>query len=190
MSLPTPMCPQHVPVVCLAGAPTSVQLPDGSCVVRRIINSDNSCLFNAVGYVMEHSRARATELRRVRRTPNVWPGTCIQPHCCLVNAAPLALHLTRDLPSHLQVIAAVVAGDPETYSEAFLGKPNAEYCSWILQPSKCAPYLSLYAFVQSLAYTLPDQSSGLLQHAGQCLWDLQLSICSPFEMVICDGHAR
>ncbi len=40
-------------------APSSVQLPDGSCVVRRIIDSDNSCLFNAVGYVMERTRLRA-----------------------------------------------------------------------------------------------------------------------------------
>lgn len=30
-------------------APSFVQLPDGSCVTRRIIDSDNSCLFNAVG---------------------------------------------------------------------------------------------------------------------------------------------
>ncbi|KAG1656459.1 hypothetical protein FOA52_005890 [Chlamydomonas sp. UWO 241] len=48
-----------------APAPTSVQLADGSCVTRRIIDSDNSCLFNAVGYVMEHSRARAPALRKV-----------------------------------------------------------------------------------------------------------------------------
>ena len=27
-----------------------------------------------------------------------------------------------------------VAGDPEEYTEAFLGKPNAEYCAWILNP--------------------------------------------------------
>lgn len=46
-------------------APTSVALPDGCCVVRRIIASDNSCLFNAVGYVMEHTRAKAQQLRQV-----------------------------------------------------------------------------------------------------------------------------
>jgi ubiquitin thioesterase OTU1 len=61
-------------------------------VVRRIIDSDNSCLFNAVGYVMEHSRAKAKELRGV--------------------------------------IASVVAGDPVTYNEGFLGKENDEYCRW------------------------------------------------------------
>lgn len=48
-----------------APAPTAVVLPDGCAVTRRIIASDNSCLFNAVGYVMEATRAKAAELRRV-----------------------------------------------------------------------------------------------------------------------------
>lgn len=47
------------------GAPLSVPLPDGTAIVRRIIDSDNSCLFNAVGYVMERSRAKAPALRRL-----------------------------------------------------------------------------------------------------------------------------
>mmetsp|Transcript_3378 Transcript_3378/g.6286 ORF Transcript_3378/g.6286 Transcript_3378/m.6286 type:complete len:361 (+) Transcript_3378:168-1250(+) len=63
-------------------------------VVRRVIDSDNSCLFNAVGYVMERDRKVAPKLRRV--------------------------------------IADTVASDPVTFSEAFLGKPNIEYCQWIL----------------------------------------------------------
>lgn len=46
-------------------APTEVSLPDGTAVARRIIASDNSCLFNAVGYVMEATRSKATELRPV-----------------------------------------------------------------------------------------------------------------------------
>ncbi|XP_054819543.1 OVARIAN TUMOR DOMAIN-containing deubiquitinating enzyme 2 [Prosopis cineraria] len=67
-------------------------------IVRRVIPSDNSCLFNAVGYVMDHDKTKAPELR--------------------------------------QVIAATVASDPEKYSDAFLGKPNAEYCAWILDSEK------------------------------------------------------
>ncbi|GAB4820059.1 hypothetical protein N2152v2_007105 [Parachlorella kessleri] len=47
------------------GAPISVAMRDGSAVVRRVIASDNSCLFNAVGYVMEHTRAKAPALRRL-----------------------------------------------------------------------------------------------------------------------------
>ncbi|XP_048498577.1 OVARIAN TUMOR DOMAIN-containing deubiquitinating enzyme 2 isoform X2 [Beta vulgaris subsp. vulgaris] len=67
-------------------------------VVRRVIPSDNSCLFNAVGYVMDHDKQKASELR--------------------------------------QVIAATVCSDPVKYSEAFLGKPNEAYCSWILDSEK------------------------------------------------------
>ncbi|RAL40998.1 hypothetical protein DM860_008696 [Cuscuta australis] len=67
-------------------------------IVRRVIPSDNSCLFNAVSYVMDHDKKKASELR--------------------------------------QVIAATVASDPTKYSEAFLGKPNQEYCEWIMNPDK------------------------------------------------------
>ncbi|KAH9610524.1 hypothetical protein KSS87_000996, partial [Heliosperma pusillum] len=67
-------------------------------IVRRVIPSDNSCLFNAVGYVMDHDKKKAPELR--------------------------------------QVIAVTVSSDPEKYCEAFLGKPNKEYCSWILDSEK------------------------------------------------------
>ncbi|XP_077243620.1 OTU-like cysteine protease family protein [Tasmannia lanceolata] len=67
-------------------------------VVRRVIPSDNSCLFNAVGYVMDHDKHKAPELR--------------------------------------QVIAATVASDTTKYSEAFLGKPNEDYCAWILDSEK------------------------------------------------------
>ncbi|GAQ81675.1 OTU-like cysteine protease [Klebsormidium nitens] len=34
-------------------------------IVRRIIAADNSCLFNAVGYVMDHDLGKSQELRRV-----------------------------------------------------------------------------------------------------------------------------
>lgn len=46
----------------LASAP----LADGSgVVVRRVVESDNSCLFTSVGYVMNKSRRLGTELRSV-----------------------------------------------------------------------------------------------------------------------------
>lgn len=34
-----------------------------------------------------------------------------------------------------EIIAMEVASDQETYNEAMLGKPNADYCVWIQQPS-------------------------------------------------------
>lgn len=35
-------------------APTAMKIGDGSCVVRRVVDSDNSCLFNAVGSEPTH----------------------------------------------------------------------------------------------------------------------------------------
>ncbi|CAL9218425.1 unnamed protein product [Arabidopsis halleri] len=67
-------------------------------IVRRVIPSDNSCLFNAIGYVMDKDKNKSPELR--------------------------------------QVIAAAVASNKEKYNEAFLGKHNEEYCTWILNPEK------------------------------------------------------
>ncbi|CAN6243152.1 unnamed protein product, partial [Urochloa humidicola] len=65
---PTPRCrplppppaanPSRAPA-----APRSGEME--GAIVRRVIPSDNSCLFNAVGYVMEHNRNKASELRQV-----------------------------------------------------------------------------------------------------------------------------
>ena len=42
---------------------SSETLADGTCVVRRYVDSDNSCLFTAVAYVMEHNRLKGYDLR-------------------------------------------------------------------------------------------------------------------------------
>ncbi|RVW40260.1 hypothetical protein CK203_021489 [Vitis vinifera] len=39
-----------------------------------------------------------------------------------------------NIPSAL--LAAIVQSDATKYSEAFLEKPNEEYCAWILNPEK------------------------------------------------------
>ncbi len=43
----------------------SISLRDGSQLVKRVIVSDNSCLFNSVGYVVARRRDMAQELRHV-----------------------------------------------------------------------------------------------------------------------------
>ncbi|XP_031261907.1 OVARIAN TUMOR DOMAIN-containing deubiquitinating enzyme 2-like isoform X2 [Pistacia vera] len=45
-------------------------------------------------------------------------------------------HDKNKAPELRQVIAATVASDPVKYSEAFLGKPNEEYFSWIQDSEK------------------------------------------------------
>ncbi|CAG9132012.1 hypothetical protein JYU34_006652 [Plutella xylostella] len=57
---------------------------------------------------------------------------------CLFTSIGFVLNGKVDTTVHSlmrQIIAMEVAGDHDTYSEAMLGKPNAEYCSWIQQPS-------------------------------------------------------
>ncbi|CAL5341734.1 unnamed protein product [Camellia sinensis] len=103
-------------------------------VIRRVIPSDNSCLFNAVGYVMDHDKNKAPELRQWVHNPLATDERG-PPLCEFYNR-------TEDISQYSSFIcedtvtAATVASDPTQYSEAFLGKPNEEYCTWILDPEK------------------------------------------------------
>lgn len=57
---------------------------------------------------------------------------------CLFTSIGFVLNGNVDTSVHTlmrQIIAMEVASDVETYSEAMLGRPNAEYCVWIQQPS-------------------------------------------------------
>ena len=53
------------PLPLVKGQPAFELLPDGAAVARRIVADDNSCLFSAVGYVTQGSRAAAPTLRTV-----------------------------------------------------------------------------------------------------------------------------
>lgn len=47
-------------------APTAIKMSDGSVLVRRIVDSDNSCLFNSVGYLlMNHDKSKSKEMRGI-----------------------------------------------------------------------------------------------------------------------------
>lgn len=46
-------------VASASGSASATTLSDGSCVVRRKVDDDNSCLFSAVAYVMEGKRSHA-----------------------------------------------------------------------------------------------------------------------------------
>ncbi|XP_012550108.1 ubiquitin thioesterase OTU1 [Bombyx mandarina] len=57
---------------------------------------------------------------------------------CLFTSIGFVLNGSIDTSVHTlmrQIIAMEVASDRDTYNEAMLGKPNAEYCDWIQQPS-------------------------------------------------------
>lgn len=58
----------------------------------------------------------------------------------------------------VKVIAATVASDPETYSEAILEKTNEEYCAWILNPDKWGgqhkPFVSIKFYLITFSYLI------------------------------------
>ncbi|KAG8305821.1 hypothetical protein J6590_060835 [Homalodisca vitripennis] len=55
-----------------------------------------------------------------------------------------------------QVIAGELASDPDKYNEAFLGRPNAEYCNWIKKPE------SWGGVAESCSKRVPDGYSRLI----------------------------
>ncbi|WRX28707.1 hypothetical protein QQP08_021194 [Theobroma cacao] len=112
-------------ILCLFFQVHTLSIMEG-IIVRRVIPSDNSCLFNAVGYIMDHVKEKAPELRQVLIYIISW----------ILSIHLVCVILEITLLDSCMVIAATVASDPTKYSEAFLAKPNAEYCSWILDSDK------------------------------------------------------
>lgn len=67
-----------------------------------------------------------------------------------------------------QVIADCVAADKETYTEAFLGRPNREYCTWILNEDHWggAIELSVLSRHYRVEMVAVDAQSGRLHRFG------------------------
>lgn len=124
------------------GAPVAVPLADGTAVVRRIIDSDNSCLFNAVGYVTQHSRQLAPQLRWAARKlggphfPRTSQPTCVVLGMISHSDAPYPADVLSMCAACRRVIADAVMADPHEWNEAVLGKAPAQYRAWILDPSR------------------------------------------------------
>jgi len=106
-------------------------LPPLPPLVRRIIDHDNSCLFNAVGYVCAHDK-QASELLR---------ATC----------------------------ASIVADNKAVYTEAFLGKKNDDYVTYLLNPEKWggAIEIAILAEHYSVELAAVDIQTAIPQVFGQ-----------------------
>lgn len=89
--------------------PEAVPLPDGSGVlVLRRMAPNNSCLFNAVDYLVYGQRAGGQG----------------------------GVHAADEGGMQLRLVVANEVEDfPDRYNEAFLGLPNGKYVDWIQQPS-------------------------------------------------------
>lgn len=67
------------------------------------------------------------------------------------------------------IIANAVAADKDEYSEAFLGRPNSEYCNWILKPDSWggAIELSILSKFYGLEIAVIDSINGIINRFGE-----------------------
>ncbi|XP_005105509.1 ubiquitin thioesterase OTU1 [Aplysia californica] len=92
---------------------------------------------------------------------------------CLFTSTHLVMSegaLDSSEASHLrEVIAGIVSKDPVTYSEAFLGKPNKEYCKWIRDKNSWGGGIELSVLCQfySTEIAVVDTQSGRVDRFGE-----------------------
>ncbi|KAG6445799.1 hypothetical protein O3G_MSEX004106 [Manduca sexta] len=91
---------------------------------------------------------------------------------CLFTSIGFVLNGNVDTSVHSlmrQIIAVEVAGDPETYNEAMLGKPNSEYCNWIQQPSSWggAIEVAILSRFYGLEMDVVDTSNAIINRFGE-----------------------
>lgn len=56
-------------------------------------------------------------------------------HSCLFNSVGYCMHQSKSRAPFLRrVVSNEVSGDPDTWSDAFLGMANTAYCAWINEP--------------------------------------------------------
>lgn len=78
--------------------------------------------------------------------------------------------IDTDIGSNLrEVIAQTVSNDPQQYSDAFLGKPNAEYCDWIRLPSSWggAIEVSILSNYFGIEFAVVDITNALINRFGE-----------------------
>ncbi|OXU28353.1 hypothetical protein TSAR_008310 [Trichomalopsis sarcophagae] len=76
---------------------------------------------------------------------------------------PSCAHMMRE------IIANAVSRNPDDYCEAMLGKPNREYCEWILKPNSWggAIELSILSKYYGLEIAVVDSSNGIINRFGE-----------------------
>ena len=88
---------------------------------RKVIDADNSCLFNGVAYCLEGKRYCFRLSRRK------WHASVLHLH---TPRGPRRLNMAHELR---ELIASVILSDPAEWDEAVLGKTQADYAEWILR---------------------------------------------------------
>lgn len=102
-------------------------------LLKRVVPSDNSCLFTSIGFVL---------------TGKVDP---------------------ENSQYMRQIIAATVNGNKQEYNEGILGRPNDEYCAWILQPESWggAIEVSILSAYHGIEFDVVDITNAIINRFGE-----------------------
>lgn len=146
-------------------------------VVRRVIPSDNSCLFNAVGYVMDHDKQKAPELRQViaatvasdpEKYSEAFLGKTNDEYCAwilnsekwggAIELSILAEYYGREIAAYdIQTTRCDLYGQENKYSErVMLIYDGLHYDALAISPFAEAPE----EFDQTIFAVLPDTTVG------------------------------
>lgn len=68
-----------------------------------------------------------------------------------------------------ELIAQHVSNDKESYTEAFLGRPNLEYCEWIMKSSSWggAIEVSILSSYYGVEFAVVDITNALINRFGE-----------------------
>ncbi|KAG7478467.1 hypothetical protein MATL_G00080980 [Megalops atlanticus] len=119
--------------------PSSLDLRDSAALLRDCpVKSGDTLIVEEENTLMPQGRVETTGPRpgpRPGPLPVLVRRTVPADNSCLFTSVSYAVECGVYDPSRApelrELVAQAVASDPATFSEAVLGRPNAEYCAWI-----------------------------------------------------------
>jgi len=107
---------------------------------------------------------------QVPTTPKMIRKIVPADNSCLFASISFVMLSDTSFASDLRMLAAnIIAGDPETYNEVFLGKPNWEYCEWLTKKDHWGGAIELNVFSQhyQVEINAVDVQSGRIDRFGE-----------------------
>lgn len=109
------------------------------------------------------SHSRGMLMRKVVPADNSCLFTSVD---CVMNGGKINLQCASQMR---ELIAGIVMSDPETYSEAFLGKSNSNYCKWIMESDSWggAIEISILSMYYDVEIDVVDTQTGRVDRFGE-----------------------
>lgn len=128
-------------------------------LLKKVVPSDNSCLFTSIG---KFEQRFFVQYELVETNP--FASGLVHPGYLLNGRID-----TECGQFMRQIIATTVAKDLETYSPAYLGKTNEEYCEWILKSESWggAIEVSILSQFYGIEIAVVDIINGIINHFGE-----------------------